>query len=183
MWKIIKQTLSAITAFSGKAISLLTVLMVIAMFVSALLSNLFKINFIWLQESVTWLHAAVFMIGAAYTLQANEHVRVDIFYQRFSTKTRAIIDLFGTLCFLIPVSVFLLVTSLKYVTLSWRLSEASAEAGGLSGVYLLKSLVLVLPVLLIIEGCHQLMLKIEIIKANGQSADTDQQANQTGAEL
>lgn len=166
MWTRIKAFLAAIGRLAGKGISIMTLIMVLAMFASTLLSNLFNMNFIALQESVTWLHAAVFMIGAAYTLQNNEHVRVDIFYHRFSQRTQATIDMAGTLIFLLPVSIFILVSSWKYVSLSWKLGESSAEAGGLPGVYLLKTLVIMMPILLIIEGLHQLMVNAEKWKAN-----------------
>ncbi|WP_144392629.1 TRAP transporter small permease subunit [Pleionea sediminis] len=168
MWASVKGVLSLIGRSAGKGISFLTLIMVVTMFVSTMLSNFFNTNFIALQESVTWMHAAVFMIGAAYTLQHNEHVRVDIFYQRFSSRTQATVDILGTLIFLLPVSIFILVSSWKYVSLSWKLSEASAEAGGLPGVYLLKTLVLVMPILLIIEGLHQLMINGEKWVANSK---------------
>lgn len=176
MWSTTKALLASVSRFSGKGISYLTLLMVLGMFASTLLSkissitghNLSGISLIALQESVTWLHAAVFMLGAAYTLQQNEHVRVDIFYHRFSQKTQAIIDIVGTLIFLLPVSIFIFFSSWRYVSLSWKLGEASAEAGGLPGVYLLKTLVLVMPVLLIIEGLHQLMVKIDVLRAEKQ---------------
>jgi TRAP-type mannitol/chloroaromatic compound transport system permease small subunit len=176
MWSNIKSLLGGISRVAGKSVSYCTLLMVLGMFTSTLLSkissltghNLAGISLIALQESVTWLHAAVFMLGAAYTLQQNEHVRVDIFYNRFSQKTKAIIDIVGTLIFLLPVSVFILISSWRYVALSWKLGEASAEAGGLPGVYLLKTLVIVMPLLLIIEGLHQLMEKIDQLRAPQQ---------------
>ena len=164
MWESIRKSLQAVGQWSGKGVSFLTLLMVFGMLTNALLSNLFSINFIALQESTTWLHATVFMLGAAYTLQHNEHVRVDIFYQRSSKKTQAWIDIAGTLIFLFPVCIFIFVSSLSYVKLSWRLSEASQEVGGLPAIYLLKTLVLIMPILLIIEGLHQILLKADVIK-------------------
>ncbi|MCO7227112.1 TRAP transporter small permease subunit [Pleionea sp. CnH1-48] len=161
MWDRIKSSLKYISQWSGKGVSLLTLIMALLMFTNAILSNVFQINFIALQESTTWLHAAVFMLGAAYTLQSNEHVRVDIFYRQYSAKTQAIVDIAGTLLFLFPVSLFILISSWRYVSLSWKLGEASAEVGGLPALYLLKSLVIVMPILLLIEGCHQIMNNIE----------------------
>jgi TRAP-type mannitol/chloroaromatic compound transport system permease small subunit len=176
MWSSIQSLLAGVSRVTGKGISYLTLLMVLGMFTSTLLSkigsltgyNFSGISLIALQESVTWMHAAVFTLGAAYTLQQNEHVRVDIFYNRFSQRTQALIDIVGTLLFLLPVAVFILVSSWRYVSLSWKLGEASAEAGGLPGVYLLKSLVIVMPLLLIIEGLHQLMLKVDLLRAHRQ---------------
>ncbi|NVJ50910.1 MAG: TRAP transporter small permease subunit [Gammaproteobacteria bacterium] len=161
MWRLIRRSLAAVARVSGNTVAFLTLAMVLIMFTSTLLSQLFNINFIALQESVTWLHATVFMLGAAYTLQRNEHVRVDIFYQGFSHKTQALVDITGTLVFLFPMCLFILYSSINFVELSWKLNEASAEAGGLPALYLLKSLIWVMPVLMMIEGLHQIMLNIE----------------------
>lgn len=171
MLQLVRKILRQCSEYSGKFIAFATALMVLIMFTSTMLSQLLNINFIALQESVTWLHAAVFMLGAAYTLQHNEHVRVDIFYHRFSHKTQAIIDILGTLLFLFPLCIFILYSSWGFVDISWRLNESSAEAGGLPAVYLLKSLILVMPVLLMIEGLHQILCNIEKIVKNQPQKD------------
>ncbi|NVJ59157.1 MAG: TRAP transporter small permease subunit [Gammaproteobacteria bacterium] len=166
MLRLVRKILASCANYTGKFIAFATALMVFIMFTSTLLSQLFSINFIALQESVTWLHAAVFMLGAAYTLQHNEHVRVDIFYHRFSNKTQAIIDIVGTILFLFPLCIFILYSSWGFVEVSWKLKEASAEAGGLPAVYLMKSLILIMPVLLIVEGVHQIVCNIEKLSSN-----------------
>ena len=89
------------------------------------------------------------MVVAAWTLQQDGHVRVDIFYSKMSGHSRAMVDLLGTLLFLVPFCLFVLVTAWPYVGSSWELLEASREAGGLPLVFLLKSLILVMPVLLL----------------------------------
>lgn len=105
-----------------------------------------------MQESITWMHALVFMIGAAYTLKQEGHVRVDIFYQKMSARSRAWIDLLGTLLFLLPVFGFILWASWDYVLFSWSLKESSQEAGGLPGLFLLKTVLLIMPVLMLLQG-------------------------------
>jgi TRAP-type mannitol/chloroaromatic compound transport system permease small subunit len=105
-----------------------------------------------LQESITYLHAMVFMLGAAYTLQRNEHVRVDIFYQRFSERRKALVDVAGTLLFLIPCCFFIFWVSLDYVAAAWSIHEGSREAGGLPAVFLLKTLIPITAVLLGLQG-------------------------------
>ncbi len=172
-----KRLFGQIAIWSGKGVSFLTLLMVGLMFLSTMLSNLFRVNAIALQESATWLHAIVFMLGAAYTLQKDEHVRVDIFYRRWSLKKQAIVNSVGTLFFLLPTCVFIIYSSWPYVTLSWRLSEASAEVGGLPGLYLLKTIILVMPILLIIEGLHQLMIHCDVWKNGSASPDATHQNN------
>lgn len=138
---------------TGRLLSWLTLVMVVVTFLVVVLRYAFGIGSIALQESVTYLHAAVFMLCAAYTLRHDAHVRVDIFYQRWSARTRAWVDLLGTLLLLAPVCVYLLVSSLDYVSASWAIHEGSREAGGLDGVYLLKTAIPVMAVLLLLQGC------------------------------
>jgi len=101
---------------------------------------------------VTWLHAAVFMLGAGWTLRQDGHVRVDVFYRRMSPRQQALVDLAGTLVFLLPLCGYLLVESLPYVINSWRILERSREAGGLPGLYLVKSLIPLMALLLGLAG-------------------------------
>ena len=143
------QALRSIIAFCGKSVAWLTVLMVVLTFTIVVLRYGFNLGWIWLQESLTYMHVAVFTIAAAWTLQLDGHVRVDIFYADMSEKKRALVDLLGTLIFLVPFCIFLLIIAWPYVAMSWRLLESSREAGGLPLVFLLKSLIMMLPALLL----------------------------------
>ena len=139
-------------AACGKAVSWLTLVMVLLTFVIVILRYGFNLGWIWLQESQTYLHVTVFCIVAAWTLQQDGHVRVDIFYAAMTEKQRARVDLLGSLLFLVPLCIFILVVSWPYVANSWKLLESSREAGGLPLVFLLKSLIMVLPGLLLIQA-------------------------------
>src|SRR5690606_22659805 len=97
------------------------------------------------QEAITYLHALVFMLGAAYTLKREGHVRVDVFYRRLGDRARAWVDLLGTVLLLLPTFVFILVISWTFVANAWVRMEGSAEAGGLPLVFLLKSAILAMP--------------------------------------
>ncbi|QGX39954.1 TRAP transporter small permease subunit [Permianibacter aggregans] len=143
------------TDWTGKLVAWAALAMVLGMSAVVILRYVFAESSIALQELATYFHALLFLAGAAFTLKANEHVRVDILHQRFSAKTRASIEAFGFLFFLLPVCVFLIVVAWDYVAMSWKVREASREAGGLPGVYLLKSLLLVMPVLLIVQGLSE----------------------------
>ena len=136
-------------ALSGKAVAWLGVVMVLLTFAIVVLRYGFNQGWIWLQESLTYLHVAVFTIVAAWALQQDGHVRVDIFYSRMSERKRAMVDLVGTLLFLVPFCIFMLVIAWPYVANSWKLLESSREAGGLPFVYLLKSLMMIMPALLL----------------------------------
>lgn len=104
------------------------------------------------QELVLHLNAAAFLLGGAYTLVRDRHVRVDILQQRWSPRTRALVELMGIALLLVPFCLFLFWISLDYVAAAWRLREGSREAGGLPGVYLVKTLIPVSALLLLVAG-------------------------------
>jgi len=161
----LKQQLERLADWTGAAIAWLTLLMVLGTFVIVVLRYAFDLGWIAMQESITWMHAAVFMVGAAYTLKQDEHVRVDIFYQRLSVERRALVDLIGTLVFLLPMSVFLMASSWDYVATSWAIREASREAGGLPFpfVSILKSLIPVTALLLTLQGIAMLLTSVLVM--------------------
>jgi TRAP-type mannitol/chloroaromatic compound transport system permease small subunit len=163
MHKLIDK-IEAFIDWSGRTVSWLTLLMVIITFIVVVLRYVFDIGWIGLQESITYLHATVFLVGAAWAMQQQAHVRVDIFYSRFSVKTRAWIDLLGSLFFLLPVMIFIAWISWEYVSDSWAVLEGSREAGGLPAVYLLKSLILVLALMLILQALVQINRSLQLIK-------------------
>jgi len=136
----------------GRAVSWLTLAMVALTFTIVVLRYGLNQGWIWLQESVIYLHATVFMLAAAWAFQSDKHVRVDIFYRDHSPRHKAWVNLLGTLIFLLPFSIFLFIIGWEYVAASWAAMETSREAGGLPLVYLLKSLILVLPALLLVQS-------------------------------
>lgn len=115
------------------------------------------------QELVTYLHAGVFMLGAALTLQRGGHVRVDIFYRRFSRRTRAWVDSAGAIVFLLPMAVFIGWVSWDYVLRSWFIGETSPDPGGLPAVFLLKSLIPALAVSLVIQAVAEILRNLAIL--------------------
>ena len=153
-----------INEWVGRGIAWLTLFMVLVTFLVVMLRYIFDLGWIAMQESVVYMHGVVFMLGAAYTLKHHAHVRVDIFYQRFSTRARAWVDLFGTLFLLVPVSLFIIWTSWDYVADSWRVVEGSREAGGLPGVFLLKSLIILMPVLMLLQGTALILRQVLVLQ-------------------
>lgn len=137
-------------------VSIATLLMVLVTFLVVVLRYGFQLGWIALQESVMYLHALVFLVGIAYTLRADGHVRVDVLYRKMAPARQALINLLGTGLFLIPVCVLILVMSVPYAAESWRLLESSQEAGGLPLVFLLKSLVPLFALQTLFQGCSDL---------------------------
>lgn len=151
---------------SGRITSWLTLAMVIVTVIVVVMRYVFDAGAVWLQESVVWMHAVVFMIGAAYTLQQDEHVRVDIFYRDMTERRRAVIDLLGTLLFLLPLCVFLGYKAWDFVVVSWQLAESSREPGGMPYPFipLLKSVLLVMPLLLVLQGVAILIRALRTLR-------------------
>ncbi|MGB5687685.1 MAG: TRAP transporter small permease subunit [Woeseiaceae bacterium] len=143
-----------ISTASGQAAAWLTLVMVVITFVIVVMRYVFDAGLIWVQESVVWMHAVVFMLGAAYTLGAEEHVRVDVFYGTMGARRRAWVDLIGVLIFLLPLCVFLGWASFDFVMQSWSIGESSRESGGLPYPFvpLLKSVLLLMPVTVALQG-------------------------------
>ena len=136
----------------GRAVSWLTLLMVLTTLTVVVLRYLFNIGFIWLQESYVWMHGVVFMVGAGYTLLHDGHVRVDVIYRPRSPRYKAWVDLFGSLFLLMPVTIIVAHVATPYVFDSWGRFEASREAGGMPALYLLKTVILVFCTLVLLQG-------------------------------
>jgi len=149
--------LDTLSEWTGRSIAWLTLLMVLLTFTVAVLRYLFNVGWIAMQESVVYLHSFVFLLGAAYTLKHDGHVRVDIFYHPLSERGKALVNLFGTLVLLLPVSLFIFWISWDYVSASWKILEASQEAGGIAARYLLKSGLLLMPALMVLQGIAELL--------------------------
>jgi len=132
--------LDAFAAVTGKVISWLTLVMMALTCIVVVLRYGFDLGSIALQEAVTYLHATVFLLGAAYTFADDEHVRVDIFYRTFNPRQKAWVNAVGGILFLMPLSVFLLAISWGFAMDSWAISESSGDAGGIAAVFILKSL-------------------------------------------
>ena len=150
----LQANLEHFSELTGSVMAWLTVLMVLGTFVIVVLRYVFDLGWIAMQESIVWMHAAVFMLGASYTLKRDEHVRVDIFYRRTTARRRAWINIAGTVVFLLPFAGFIAALSWDYAHTSWAIAEASREAGGLPYPFvpILKSLIPATAALLMLQG-------------------------------
>lgn len=166
--KSLASRLDSCSEATGRAAAWLTLAMVLLTFVIVVLRYALDVGYIWLQEALVWLHGAVFMLGAAYTLQQDEHVRVDIFYREMSARRRAWVNAIGVLVFLLPICGFLLAESFDYVRAAWRLKEVSRDSGGLPypAIPLLKSLLLVMPAAVAVQGLSILLSALRTLRGH-----------------
>lgn len=136
----------------GGVVAWLATIMVAIQFAVVVLRYIFGVSSLMLQESMTYMFSILFMLGAGHTLLNDGHVRVDIFYRTAKPSTKAVIDLIGSMFFLIPCCVLILILSQPYVAASWAVLEGSKETSGIPGIFLLKSLIPVFAVLLLLQG-------------------------------
>ena len=164
------QWIDSLNDFLCKLVSWFTLFMVLLTFLIVVLRYGFNLGWIAMQESVMYLHGIVFLLGAAHTLRVNEHVRVDIFYRRFSPKKQAKVDIFGSIFLLMPVNIFIFMVSFDYVMRAWRVLEASQEAGGLPAVFLLKSLILIFSFTMLLQGIAEVIRNVTKLSLDKQSS-------------
>jgi TRAP-type mannitol/chloroaromatic compound transport system permease small subunit len=136
----------------GKITALFALAIVLLQFIIVLMRYVFGIGSIFIQESIIYFHAILFMVGAGYTLLHDGHVRLDVFYRTASKRTKNLINLMGSLVCLLPMSLLIWAYAWPYVLQSWRVLEGSKETSGIQAVFLLKTVVLVFAGLLFAQG-------------------------------
>lgn len=154
----------AINAVLGRSCAWLTLFLVLGTACVVVLRYAFGIGATALQEAVMYAHALTFMGTAAWALQRNAHVRVDILYQNFSVRKQALVNTSGHLFLLLPMCLFLGWNSWSYVTSSWLMQETSGEAGGLGFMYLQKSIILLLVGSLLLQCFADLVVLIQQLR-------------------
>ncbi|MFW5425947.1 MAG: TRAP transporter small permease subunit [Methylophagaceae bacterium] len=160
--KAIISIIDSITEWVGKTASWLVLAMVLLICYDVAMRYLFQQGSVALQELEWHLFALIFLLGSAYTLKHDEHVRVDILYQSHfvSDKQRALINIIGTLFFLFPFCILILISSWPFVENAFYYNEGSPDPGGLPYRYLLKGSLLVAFGLLILQGLSGLLKNI-----------------------
>jgi len=149
------ETIDRVNMAIGRAAAWCCLYIVVVEFALVVMRYALGIGSIRIQESVIYAHAALFLLAAAWVLETDGHVRVDIFYAEAKPRTKAAIDLLGTVIFLAPFAVALLLLSLPYAARSWALFERSPEASGLPFVFLLKTLIPLFAFLIGLQGIAQ----------------------------
>jgi TRAP-type mannitol/chloroaromatic compound transport system permease small subunit len=130
------------------------------------------VGFIWMQELYVWIHAAVFMLGAGYTFKVNGHVRVDLAYANASVRTKAWIELFGGLIFLLPWLILVGAMSTPWIWASILTNESSASTGGMPGLYVLKTIIPLFCLLLGLQGLAAMARSILVLSGREEHAFT-----------
>ncbi len=149
---LLSRAFENVTRGAGRAVMWLLLAMAMIQFGVVVLRYVFGLNYIFMQESITYMHGAVFLLAGGYALLTDDHVRVDIFYRGASPRRKALIDLAGTYLFLVPVCLLLIWTASPYVARSWAVGEGSNESSGIQALFIIKSFISAFAILLMMAG-------------------------------
>ena len=144
-----------LTGAVGRTVAWLALAIVLVQFAVVIMRYALEVGSIWLQESILYAHAVLFLLAAAWTLRDDGHARIDVFYGNATPRTKALIDLCGALLLLLPFMAVLAWYALPYVARSWAIYERSQEVSGLPFVYLLKSVILLFALTMALQGVAQ----------------------------
>lgn len=131
--------IDATNEWLGRSTAWLTSVLVLIFCYDVVMRYVFDMSSVAMFELEWHIFSVVFLLGAGYTLKHDRHVRVDILYAKFSPKRKAWINLLGTLLFLIPFCLIIFKGAMPYIALSFRIDEASSDAGGLANRYIIKT--------------------------------------------
>jgi TRAP-type mannitol/chloroaromatic compound transport system permease small subunit len=163
----ISSYLDNFSELTGKVCSWFVAIMVLVTCLVVIMRYGLDMGSVFLQDVVLYLHGGLFLLGAAFALKRGAHVRVDIFYRNFSEPRKALVDLLGNLIFLQPVCWTILLYSWGYVEFSWRIMEVSPEPDGLPFVYIQKSLLIAVAILLALQSFSEILKSYLTIRHHG----------------
>ena len=176
--KAIIDKIETVNKALGLAASWCALAMMLFQMISVLLRYVFSYGLITFQEAVIYCHAVLFMLGAAYVLQLNEHVRVDVIYASLGKAARRRIDIIALLIFVVPVAVVIGWFGLPYVARSWATLEGSRQSGGIPAIFLLKTTIVVFALSVGLQAiCTAARLINNDTVSRWQPADTDDTDN------
>lgn len=167
------RAVSAVNRVVGEVLSWLALAVVLVCFTVVVQRYFFHYSFLPLQDLYVWLSGAMFTGVAGYALLRDDHVRVDIFYRPASVRSKAVRDLIGVVLFLAPYVVVIAVYALPFVERSWRLQEASANTGGMPGLFVLKGFILIYCALVGLQGIALAFRAILVLAGREQALPAD----------
>lgn len=147
----------------GEIVSWLNVVLIIIICFDVVLRYFFNSTEKWVIELEWHIFAVIFLVGASYTFQADKHVRVDVFYQNFSENRKLWINLLGNLLFLVPWSIVVIYTSLKYANVSFSYLEGSPDPNGLPARYVIKYVISFSFLLLLVQAILDSLHKVKLL--------------------
>lgn len=164
------RAVEAINEWIGRFVMWLTLGIVLVCFATVYMRYVLGTGLPWVQELYVWQHAIVFLVGAGYTLLHGGHVRVDLFYGRMADRTRAIVDIFGTVILLWPFAAVIAYEATPMIELSWRNNEISQQPGGMPYVWFLKAMLHVFCAAIFLQGVAMVARGILVLSGRTEFA-------------
>lgn len=165
--------IEGLSEWTGRAVSWLTTLLVILFCYDVLMRYFFQSTSIAMVELEWHLFGLIFILGAAFAFKHDKHVRVDVFYARFSPKRKAWVNLIGTLVFLLPFCLVILNTSASFFMNAYQIRESSPDPGGLPARYLIKGSIFVGFALLFLQGLAEIIRSVQTLTTASQTAHAE----------
>jgi len=160
---IIVDIISLINLWVGRIFSWLSLAIVVVCFTVVVQRYLFATSYVWMQDLYIWLNGAMFTAVAGFALLRDDHVRVDIYYRPATLRRKALVDLFGVIFFLLPFTAVVYAYSMPFVQRAWTYHEASANVGGMPGLFILKSFIIGFVTLLAIQGIAMALRSVLVL--------------------
>lgn len=146
-----------VITWSGYFAALLSVVLVLMIVTDVILRYIAGETSVWIVELEWHMFALIFLLGAAFTMQRDGHVRVDVLMQRFSDRNKRLTNLLGHLFLLIPFCLFMIPPAWDYFYQSWSVAEASGDPGGLPALYPIKAFIPIAFILVLIQACAEVI--------------------------
>jgi TRAP-type mannitol/chloroaromatic compound transport system permease small subunit len=146
----------------GALCAALMVLMMLNVFYDAIARYFFRTGSIAMQEMEWHLFSVIFLFGMSYTLKEDAHVRVDVLYDRWSPKVKAVINIAGTFLLLVPISLLIVEGSFGFVREAWETGEISGDPGGLAYRWVIKTVIPVAFVFLLVTAVGFVLRNVNV---------------------
>lgn len=164
MLSILDSIFDKISSIIGNIAVIAVLLLIVNVFLDAMMRYFVGSGSIAMQEMEWHLFSVVILLGISYTFTHDAHVRVDLFYENFSPKIKAIINIIGICLFVFPLAFLIIYGSLDFVLESFNNNEISSDPGGLTHRYLIKALIPISFIFLIITSIGMIIKNIIILK-------------------
>ena len=164
----IASLICSVNLFIGRTFAWLSLAIVVVCFTVVVQRYLFSVSYLWMQDLYIWLNGAMFTAVAGFALLRDDHVRVDIFYRPARARTRALADLIGVFLFLLPFTWVVYQYSMPFVVRAWSYREASANVGGMPGLFILKTFIVAFAALIALQGLAMAIRSILVLSGNEQ---------------
>lgn len=148
----------------GKILTAILLLMTLNVFYDVIMRYAFHNSSVGMQEMEWHLFSLLILFGIGYTLLEEGHVRVDFLYQTYSPKTKALLNIFGTIFFLLPLTLLIIFGSIEFVRDAWEIGEISQDPGGLPYRWLIKAMIPLSFILLLINGIGYTLRHVNMLQ-------------------